>query len=244
MAISIVDTLAELGGIEQDLLSGLFAFRYRFDPMRGYGAKAHDILSQISQGVPWRQASSGAFGGTGSMGNGGAMRSAPIGAYFYDDFDRTVENARLSAEVTHFHPEGQAGAVAVAIAAACMGRSFQSPLEFFDAILEFTPESETRAKIREASELPLDSSIRHAVSTLGNGSKVISQDTVPFALWCAAGHLEDFEGAMWRTASGYGDIDTNCAITGGILTANPNTRPPEAWVAARESLDIMLLDRE
>lgn len=239
MALSVVDVLSEKGAIDQDLLASLFAARYRSDPRRGYGGTAHGILTQMSEGVPWREASSRAFGGSGSMGNGGAMRVAPVGAYFFDDFEAVVENARRSAEVTHAHAEGQAGAVAVAVAAACVARSMRDPREIFETVLSLTPDSETRAGLLQAATLPLDYDVRTAVSALGNGSRVISQDTVPFSLWCAARHLGDFEEAMWHTVSGLGDRDTTCAIVGGILGANPSVQVPGAWVAAREPLENM-----
>ena len=56
------------------------------------------------------------FGG-GSYGNGGAMRAAPIGGYFWDDPERARKEAQRSAEVTHAHPEGQAGAAVRQVAA-------------------------------------------------------------------------------------------------------------------------------
>lgn len=243
MALSVMDVLSEKRMVDQELLATLFAARYRLDPRRGYGGTAHDILTQISEGVPWRRASSSAFGGSGSMGNGGAMRVAPVGAYFFDDLEAVVENARRSAEVTHAHPEGQAGAIAVAVAAACAARSMRDPRELFDTVLSLTPDSETRAGIQQASALPLEYDVRTAVSALGNGSRVISQDTVPFSLWCAARHLGEFEEAMWRTVSGLGDRDTTCAIVGGIIAAHPDTRLPNAWVAAREALENMSRDK-
>ena len=76
------------------------------------------ILHQIRDGVPWRQAAAAAFGGQGSCGNGAAMRVAPLGAYHPDRPTTAAELAIRSAEVTHAHPEGIAGAVLVAVAAA------------------------------------------------------------------------------------------------------------------------------
>lgn len=243
MALSIFDVLSEKRMVDQDLLAMLFAARYRFDPGRGYGGTAHDILTQISEGVCWREASSTAFGGSGSMGNGAAMRVAPLGAYFHDDFEAVVANAHRSAEVTHAHAEGQAGAIAVAIATACVARSIRDARELFDTVLSFTPDSETRAGIQHASTLPLDSDVRTAVSALGNGSRVISQDTVPFSLWCATRHLGQFEEAMWSTVCGLGDRDTTCAIVGGVIAASPDTTVPTGWVAAREPLENMSTEK-
>ncbi len=243
MALSVFDVLFEKGEIDQDLLADLFAARYQLDPRRGYGGTAHDILTQISRGAPWREAAGEAFDGSGSMGNGAAMRVAPLGAYFHEDLDAVVVAARRSAEVTHAHAEGQAGAIAVAIAAACVARSVRNAREIFDTVLSFTPDSETRAGIQQASALPLDYDVRTAVSALGNGSRVISQDTVPFSLWCATRHLGQFEDAMWCTVSGLGDRDTTCAIVGGILAADPEVAVPPSFIAAREPLENMAREK-
>ncbi|MEA5594520.1 ADP-ribosylglycohydrolase family protein [Rivularia sp. UHCC 0363] len=61
--------------------------------------------------------------------------------------------------------------------------------------------------------------VKYCISAiLGNGTKVSAQDTVPFTLWCAAQHLDNYEEALWLTVSGLGDRDTNCAIVGGIVS--------------------------
>src|ERR1700731_1709601 len=52
---------------------------------------------------------------------------------------------------------------------------------------------------------------------LGNSCPITSAETVPFTLWCAARHLDDFEEAIWTAASVGGDIDTICAIVGGVV---------------------------
>ena len=59
-------------------------------------------------------------------------------------------------------------------------------------------------------------------------------DTVPFALWCAARWIDDYEECMWRTVEGLGDRDTTCAIAGGIVALRSPV--PAEWVAAREPL--------
>ena len=82
MAISIVDVLAESQKLDPDRLAELFGRRYRHDRMRGYGGTAHEILGNICSGLHWQDAASQAFDGTGSMGNGGAMRAPVVGAYF------------------------------------------------------------------------------------------------------------------------------------------------------------------
>jgi ADP-ribosylglycohydrolase len=72
---------------------------------------------------------------------------------------------------------------------------------------------------------------------LGNGSRVLASDTVPFAIWCAATHLGDFKDALWSTASVGGDVDTTCAMVGGIVAgAVGTTGIPDEWRASREPL--------
>ncbi len=242
MALSIVDTLEHHGKIDCDGLAGRFAERYRNDPGRGYGGMAHRILTEIGHGVAWQEAAGRAFRGEGSMGNGGAMRVGPVGAYFADDLDAVVENARASAQVTHAHTDGQAGAIATAVAAAQAWRmrgaqATRSATAILEAAIEHTPEGKTRTGLIVASELSFGEPIDAAVSVLGNGSLVVAFDTVPFALWCAARHLSGYEEALWAAVSGLGDCDTNCAIVGSIVAlAVGREGLPEAWINAREAL--------
>jgi ADP-ribosylglycohydrolase len=238
MALSIVRCLKRHGHIDQDVLARMFAREYARDPQRGYGRMAHRILQSIGEGTAWKAAARRAFGGEGSCGNGGAMRSAPIGAYFADDYDQVVFEAKLSAEVTHAHPDGQTGAAAVALAAAWMVREGKSGAHagptLIPFVLEYLPHTETYHKLRKALEIPLQLSPRTAASVLGNGSQVIASDTVPFCLWCAARHIGNYTDALWTTISGLGDRDTTCAIVGGIvaLSAGRQKIPPEVSTLA------------
>jgi ADP-ribosylglycohydrolase len=222
------------------LLAALFARRYVRRPDRGYGATAHDILHAIGQGDPWQQAAQAAFNGEGSMGNGAAMRAGPIGAYFAEDLDKVVEQARASAQVTHAHAEGQAGAIAVAVAVAMACRYKTDNLgqtALLQATFSRTPSGDTRDGIAKALTIPFDYAPASAAAALGNGSRVISSDTVPFSLWCAARHVDDYESAMWTTVSALGDRDTTCAIVGSIVVMSAGWDSiPAAWLEAREAL--------
>ncbi|HWO26885.1 MAG TPA: ADP-ribosylglycohydrolase family protein [Kofleriaceae bacterium] len=244
MALGVMEVLRSHGRIDQGRLAAVFARRYGARPDRGYGGTAHQILRDIGEGAPWRAVSSAVFSGMGSMGNGGAMRAAPVGAYWADDRATLIREARASAEVTHAHPDGQAGAVAVALAAAwAWEHRAQLPgdarRELLGLVVEHTPDGETRTGLAKALALPEHASVTLAVSALGNGHKVIASDTVPFALWCAARHLGDFVEAMWTTVSGLGDRDTTCAIAGGVVAlAAGHASIPEAWLQSRESLQL------
>jgi ADP-ribosylglycohydrolase len=242
MAISVFNTLERHGRIDQDDLADAFARRYAADPRRGYGGTAHRILREIGAGVPWKKSSTDAFDGMGSLGNGGAMRVAPLGAYFADDVDLLIDQARLSAEVTHAHPEGQAGAIAVALAAAFAWnhRGQRTPRlvrDMLDFVTDRTPDSRTRAMILQAADLPRSYAIESAVGVLGHGSALSAPDTVPFCLWCVARHFDSFTQAMWTTVSGGGDKDTNAAIVGGIVSlSSAEGSLPQSWIKCREPL--------
>jgi ADP-ribosylglycohydrolase len=126
-------------------------------------------------------------------------------------------------------------------------------------VLAHTPAGEVRRGIERAAEftfhlsaepalrqlnygmqtVPLDVSVEKVVRQLGNGSRISCRDTVPFCLWVAARHLDDYQSALVQTIRAGGDIDTNAAIVGGIvaLAVQADGIPPN-WLADREELVI------
>ncbi|MGE0608462.1 MAG: ADP-ribosylglycohydrolase family protein [Pirellulales bacterium] len=242
MALAIREVLDQRGTIDQELLAQNLAARYRLEPYRGYGSGADQLLREIERGTPWQTAAKDLFGGQGSFGNGGAMRVAPVGAYFADDYQQVVAQARASAEVTHAHPEGQAGAIAVAVACAwayqwrVTGR-LPPAAEMLEAAIAHTPAGPTQRGLKTALQLGFDEWEHAAANQLGNGSGVTAPDTVPFCLWCAAAKLSDFREALWSTVQVEGDMDTNCAIVGGIVAlAVGRENVPDKWLRSREPL--------
>jgi len=234
MALSVVETLSTHGRIDQDALADAFARRFRQDPNRGYGQGAAQILIAILGGADWREVSPKLFG-SGSYGNGAAMRAAPVGAYYSGDPERAASEAELSAVVTHAHPEGRAGAVGVAVAAALSsGADCPSGGEFIQAVAELVPEGLTRDRLRLAESIA-DDGLADAIRELGTGYEVSAQDTVPFCIWVSAHHLRDYEAALWITAAGLGDCDTTCAIVGGIVALSARELPAR-WLARMEML--------
>jgi ADP-ribosylglycohydrolase len=62
---------------------------------------------------------------------------------------------------------------------------------------------------------------------------------VPFCLWCAARHLDDYVEAIWTAVGVGGDIDTICAIVGGIVALGAGRESiPVEWLASRETIAI------
>ncbi|MCX4816180.1 ADP-ribosylglycohydrolase family protein [Streptomyces sp. NBC_01239] len=227
--------------VQPDALAGEFAAEYERDPNRGYGPSMHGILRRIGDGEDWQAVTTGQFGGQGSYGNGAAMRVAPLGAWFRDDLKVAAEQARLSALTTHAHPEAVAGAVAVAVAgalaAAGTGQQAAPRAEFLREVASQVPDSDVRSGLLVAANLPGRTSVRHAASVLGSGTLISAPDTVPFALWSAAGQLDDLPEALWQTVAGWGDRDTTCAIAGGVVAARTGTGGiPSAWREACETI--------
>ncbi|MFE9693317.1 ADP-ribosylglycohydrolase family protein [Micromonospora sp. NPDC005806] len=247
MACSVVTVLAHSGEIDRDALATAFADRY--DPARRYGAGAVEILELIRVGTPWPVAAASAFDGQGSCGNGAAMRVAPLGAWYADSIRRAADQARASAEVTHAHPEGIAGAVAVAVAASLAARARldgdrPAPARLLGAVAAaLDPAGEVHRGVRRAVAL-LGHPAGEVVAALGNGSRVTAQDTVPFTLWVAATHLDDYLAAIRVCVEAGGDVDTTAAIVGGVVAAYTGVGlpggVPEGWLAAREPLPSWL----
>ena len=240
MALSVFAVLRQYGEIEQDALADSFGHHY--DRRRGYGYAMHGVLATFRQGASWRDVAPTLFEGTGSFGNGSAMRIAPVSGYFADDLDAVTEQARRATEVTHAHPEAIAGGIAAAVAGALawqhqQARTRPTRAEFIEQVMPHVPDSEVLSGLRRACDVSPSTSAPHAAAMLGNGSRITCQDTVPFTVWCAGEYLDDYENAIWHTISVGGDIDTTCAIVGGIVALYTGIDGiPAAWRAGREPL--------
>ena len=136
-----------------------------------------------------------------SFGNGSAMRVSPA-AWLAADMAEALRLARLTAEVTHDHPEGVKGAQATA-AAIFLARTGHSKAAIKSYVeREFGYElSRTCDEIRPA--------YRHVESC---------QETVPQVI-TAFLESTDFEDALRTAVSLGGDSDTLAAITGSIAEA-------------------------
>lgn len=242
MALSVFGVVATYEAVHQERLAEAFGRHYLRDSARGYGHGMHLLLPELAENPgSWRTRARALFDGQGSLGNGAAMRVAPLGAWFAADLEEAAEQAALSAEVTHAHPEGIAGAVAVALAAALAARSRSRPApdggELLTQVAGRTPPGAVRAGLRRAAALPAGTEPWRAADLLGNGQRISAADTVPFALWSAAHHLDSLTDALWTTAEGLGDVDTTCAITGGVVAARTGLADvPGDWLYLREPL--------
>lgn len=136
-----------------------------------------------------------------SYGNGSAMRVSSIG-WLYDDLDTVLKMAKLSAEITHNHPEGIKGAQATAAA-------------IFLARTGYTKE-----EIKEYTEILFGYDLNRTCDEIRPSyyHKESCQETVPEAI-IAFLESTDFEDAIRNAVSLGGDCDTLTCITGSIAEA-------------------------
>lgn len=145
-----------------------------------------------------------------SWGNGSAMRVSPVGLYA-DTLNEALELAKITAEVSHNHPAGIAGAQAVA-AAVWMARNGNSKEEIREYIMcRFNYDlTRTIEEIRPSYQWD-----------------VSCQGSVPEAI-IAFLDGKDFEDVVRLAVSLGGDADTQAAIAGSIATC---VYPIPEWIA-------------
>jgi ADP-ribosylglycohydrolase len=136
-----------------------------------------------------------------SWGNGSAMRVSPVG-WLFDDLQMARAMARLSAAITHNHPEGIKGAEATA-AAIFLART-----------------GSTKAQIKAYIEENFHYDLSRTCDTIRPGYRHVEscQETVPEAL-TAFLEGENFEDVIRTAVSLGGDCDTLTCIAGSIAEA-------------------------
>ncbi|MFJ5999773.1 ADP-ribosylglycohydrolase family protein [Streptomyces sp. NPDC092370] len=236
MAGSVVAVLAVHHRIDQDALAHSFAEHHDFD--RGYGPAVNRMLRLVREGGDWRELAAALFKGQGSWGNGAAMRIAPLGAWYADDPEQATHQAEISAYTTHQHREAVVGAMAVAAAAAFAAAPDGPPgaEALLDGVIDLVPKSAVGAGLRRARDMLDYGDPGTVAAVLGCGRRTTAHDTVPFALWSAARSLVDYEQAFWTTAQAGGDVDTTCAIVGGVIASGKAGAPPAEWIERTEPL--------
>lgn len=155
-----------------------------------------------------------------SCGNGSAMRVSSIG-WVANSLEETLRLAKLSAEVTHNHPEGIKGAQAVA-AAVFLARVGAGKKEIRDYIVN-----------------TFDYNLYEKYETLYQAEREwngVCQNTVPLAIICFLDSV-DYEDCLRKTVSLGGDSDTNACIAGGIAEAYYRPLKQEFIDIVRYNLD-------
>ena len=210
MTIAVAEVLIEDGAIDPSRLAA--AFERNYHPSRGYGPGAQRILDTIRAGGDWQTLAATVFPG-GSLGNGAAMRVAPVGLLFHCDEARLLEQARLSALPTHTHPVGIEAAQTLALAVAfVLTRPFDRSA-FWATLRSHAATDDLGYALRIASELTPDDTL----GTLGN--RLEAHRSVPTAIACFARHPDSYADTVCHAISLGGDTDTLAAMAGALSGA-------------------------
>ena len=189
MTIAVADAFLGAPAEEEAIRQRLIASMQRFGklyPYAGYGGMFRRWLRSDNP-QPY-----------GSYGNGSAMRVASV-AWLFDDLETVRRMARLSAEVTHNHPEGIKGAEATASA-------------IFLARTGSTRE-QIKAYMEDAFGYDLSRTCDEIRPTYHHVESC--QETVPEAI-TAFLEGESFEDVIRTAVSLGGDCDTLTCIAGSI----------------------------
>lgn len=219
MMIGIMESLAESPRFDPGLTAKRFLTN--FSPHRGYGGRIYGVMDRLRCGADWNEA------GTDSWGNGGAMRIAPIGFFFYDDPERLEAAARDCARITHHHPLGLAGALAQAraVGLATSKGIIRKPLEiseFVNTVVEVV--APTSAEMAEA--LTMVKRIVSGRDSRGTVERIVSHfpcdvsaiGAVPAAL-ASVVLTQSFRESVVVAVNSGGDTDTIGAMAGAIAGA-------------------------
>jgi ADP-ribosylglycohydrolase len=153
-----------------------------------------------------------------SWGNGSAMRVNPVGFAFSNE-DEVLKQARMTAEITHNHPEGIKGAQATALAI-FLARTGHD-------------KKEIRERIKTLFGYNLDRTVDDMRPSYH--FDVSCQGTVPEAI-IAFLDSDSYEDAVRNAVSLGGDSDTLACITGGIAEAFYGGVPDEIKAKVEELL--------
>ncbi|MBO5002000.1 MAG: ADP-ribosylglycohydrolase family protein, partial [Prevotella sp.] len=139
-----------------------------------------------------------------SFGNGSAMRLSPVGLYA-NSLEEALELARITASVSHNHPEGIKGAQAIAAA----------------IYLKRTEEFDTKGKIKRFVEQNFGYDLDINIRDIRNDYSfdVTCQGSVPIAIMAFLQEPYSAETAIRLAVSMGGDSDTIGCMTASIATA-------------------------
>ncbi len=243
MTIGLAQSLIERGGADSEHIGKTFYENFVKEPWRGYASGPPMVFSLVkSSGMPYAEAAQSLFDGSGSYGNGAAMRVAPIGLFFHG-LPHLREKAFISAEVTHSHIVGKHGAALQATAidqalALDPEDPFQSQ-QFIDGLLALNLTSKLHEKVEAVQTLlenntPCDKAIKVL------GKTVAIHESLPFSIYAFLSHPESFEESLFCAITNGGDSDTLGAMTGAISVAYLGIDGiPEEWQEKVENRNLL-----
>jgi ADP-ribosyl-[dinitrogen reductase] hydrolase len=173
--------------------------------------------------------------GVKSAGNGPAMRSAVIGAYFAGDSGKRRAFVSASTRLTHTDPKAETAALAVAEAAAWAVKQDEPAAQWLTRLPSLGRDEEWTVICRKLSNaLDLQLSVEDFADTPGlqRGVTGYSYHSVPVALYASLRHAGNFRHALESALNCGGDTDTVGAIVGALVGARIGRQGiPTKWTA-------------
>jgi ADP-ribosylglycohydrolase len=170
-----------------------------------------------------------------SAGNGPAMRSAILGAYFAHDPAKRREFVSAATRITHTDPKAQTAALAVAEAAAWAVGQEEPIAGLLQRLSSLDQDAEWPALCQELNAaLSRGASVIAFADELGlrNGVSGYAYHSVPVALYAWLRHPNDFPAALKAALDCGGDTDTVGAIVGALAgTSCGEAGVPAEWLA-------------
>lgn len=236
MTLGLARSLVARGGrVDPQHLGDVFAADFRAEPWRGYGPGPPRVFAAAERGTPYREAAGALFDGSGSFGNGGAMRAAPAAVVARGDPTTAATLAREQAAVTHAHPLGRDGAALVALAVGALATAGGTPAaEAVGAVLDHLATDAMRRAATTALELGPRGETGAVVRALGNG--IAALEAVPAALAAFLGAPDDPRAVLTAAVRLGGDTDTIAAMAGALVGARAGAdRLPPALLERLEA---------
>ncbi|MGI0481879.1 ADP-ribosylglycohydrolase family protein [Geminocystis sp. CENA526] len=189
-----------------------------------------------------------------SAGNGVAMRSSIIGAYFADNIDKLESFVTLSTRITHSDPRALIGARSIALITAWIVREDLQQCPDID-------ELEVMLRSIESEDIEWLNLVNQIIYSLKQELSVIEfaeligqkqgisgyiYHTVPIAIYAWYRHFDNFQEALEAVFNCGGDTDTTGAITGALCGVTlGKSAIPTSWIdkIAEYPRNIQLLEK-
>lgn len=214
MTLAVADSILRVGDVDGDDLALSLSRAYFEEPWRGYGPGPPRVFEMMRGGLSWREALDRRIYPGGSMGNGAAMRVAPLGLLFGDDLEGLREKVEICSRITHSHPLAMEGAYLQACAVALASRSDPNAFDrsiFLEKLISLCELEEYRERLEEGLKIlrGFSASPEDVLRALRSGTSAL--DSVPSAVVSfLAG--SSFEEVALRALSLGGDADTVCSM--------------------------------
>jgi poly(ADP-ribose) glycohydrolase ARH3 len=233
MTLAVAESLVARRTIDgPDLLQRLTD---RYDPVRGFGKGMKIALQAFSDGRPWQECAFAAWR-EGSRGNGAAVRVAPVAIVRWPSAEAFREAVRISAIVTHAHPEAvdaaivQANAIAIVLSEPSLA---QNPSAFLDSLCSRSQRLDSAISTgltTVRSLLQAGASATTAARALGTST--FAKESVLAALWTFLASHDSFREAVSAACLLGGDADSICALVGSLAGALHGAGSiPTQWIA-------------